>query len=138
MKINIQQTRKQKIISFIWQHFLLLLSLNLMTLGVALCVRSNLGSSVISSLPYVLSLAGPVSFIPEWTIGNYTIFMNFVFVICQIIILRKEFELVQLFQLVIGFVFGWLIDLNMWLTSFLPCNTLTIQVLTQLAGCTIM
>lgn len=133
-----QQTRKQKVISFLWQHFLLLLSLNLMTLGVALCVRSNLGSSVISSLPYVLSLAGPVSFIPEWTIGNYTIFMNFVFVICQIIILRKKFEYVQLFQLVIGFVFGWLIDLNMWLTGFLSCDTLMTQILTQLAGCTIM
>lgn len=132
------QTKKQRIISFFWQHFLLLLSLNLMTLGVALCVRSNLGSSVISSLPYVLSLAGPVSFIPEWTIGNYTIFMNFVFVICQMLILRKEFEYVQLFQLVIGFVFGWLIDLNMWLTGFLSCDTLMTQTLTQLAGCTIM
>ncbi len=133
-----QQTRKQRILSFIWQHFLLLLSLNLMTLGVALCVRSNLGSSVISSLPYVLSLAGPVSFIPAWTIGTYTILMNFIFVICQILILRNRFELVQLFQLVIGFVFGWLIDFNMWLTDFLLCNTLTMQILTQLAGCTIM
>ncbi|HIU55674.1 MAG TPA: hypothetical protein IAB03_07720 [Candidatus Gallibacteroides avistercoris] len=133
-----QQTRKQRILSFIWQHFLLLLSLNLMTLGVALCVRSNLGSSVISSLPYVLSLAGPVSFIPAWTIGTYTILMNFIFVICQILILRNRFELVQLFQLVIGFVFGWLIDFNMWLTDFLLCNTLIMQILTQLAGCTIM
>ena len=132
------QTKKQRIISFFWQHFLLLLSLNLMTLGVALCVRSNLGSSVISSLPYVLSLAGPVSFIPEWTIGNYTIFMNFVFVICQMIILRKEFEFVQLFQLVIGFVFGWLIDFNMWLTDFLVCETLPVQAVTQLLGCTVM
>lgn len=60
-----QQTRKQKIISFLWQHLLLLLSLNLMTLGVALCVRSNLGSSVISSLPYVLSLAGNARLAPE-------------------------------------------------------------------------
>ncbi len=132
------QTRKQRVISFFWQHLLLLLSLNLMTLGVALCVRSNLGSSVISSLPYVLSLAGPVSFIPEWTIGGYTIFMNFVLVICQIIILRSRFELVQLFQLIIGFVFGWLIDFNMWLTDFLSCDTLALQIFVQLAGCTIM
>lgn len=109
-----------------------------MTLGVALCVRSNLGSSVISSLPYVLSLAGPVSFLPEWTIGHYTILMNFVFVICQILILRKQFELVQLFQLLVGFVFGWLIDFNMWLTDFLTCETLVSQILTQLAGCTVM
>lgn len=132
------QTRKQKIISFFWQHFLLLISLNLMTLGVALCVRSNLGSSVISSLPYVFSLAGSVSSIPEWTIGTYTIIMNSIFVIFQILILRNKFEPVQFFQLIIGFVFGWLIDFNMWLTSFLACNTLALQILTQLAGCTIM
>lgn len=133
-----QQTLKQKIVSFVWQHFLLLLSLDLMTLGVALCVRSNLGSSVISSLPYVLSLAGPVSPIPEWTIGTYTILMNFVFVILQILILRKRFEPFQLFQLVIGFVFGWLIDFNMWLTDFISCDTIATQILIQLAGCTVM
>ena len=133
-----QQTTKQKILSFLWQHFLLLISLDLMTLGVALCVRSNLGSSVISSLPLVLSLAGPVSSIPEWSIGTYTILMNFVFVLCQIAILRKRFEMVQLFQLVIGFVFGWLIDFNMWLTDFLVCETLPVQAVTQLLGCTVM
>ncbi len=109
-----------------------------MTLGVALCVRSNLGSSVISSLPLVLSLAGPVSSIPEWSIGTYTILMNFVFVLCQIVILRKKFEFIQLFQLVIGFVFGWLIDFNMWLTDFLICETLSMQAVIQLLGCTVM
>lgn len=119
-----QQTRKQKIISFLWQHLLLLLSLNLMTLGVALCVRSNLGSSVISSLPYVLSLAGNARLAPEWTIGTYTILMNFIFVVCQFLILRKNFEPLQLFQLIVGFFFGWLIDLNMWLTRSVPwCAT---------------
>lgn len=136
--MEIKQTAKQRILSFLWQHFLLLLSLDLMTLGVALCVRSNLGSSVISSLPYVLSLAGPVSFMPDWTIGTYTILMNFVFVILQILILGKRFEAVQLFQLVIGFIFGWLIDFNMWLTDFLICDTLASQILVQLAGCTVM
>lgn len=132
------QTRKQKIISFIWQHFLLLLSLNLMTLGVALCVRSNLGSSVISSLPYVFSLAGNALLAPEWTIGTYTILMNFIFVACQFLILRRNFEPVQLFQLIVGFFFGWLIDFNMWLTRSLVCDTLTLQALTQWAGCTVM
>ncbi len=64
------RTVKEKTVSFLWQHFLLLISLDLMTLGVALCVRSQLGSSVISSLPFVFSLAGPVSRMPEWTIGR--------------------------------------------------------------------
>lgn len=38
---------KDKIVSFLWQHCLLLISLFILTLGVALCIRSNLGSSVI-------------------------------------------------------------------------------------------
>lgn len=129
---------REKVLSFVWQHLLLLVSLYLMTLGVVLCVKSSLGSSVISSLPFVFSLAGPVSRVPEWTIGGYTIAMNFVLVFCQILILRRRFDPMQLFQLVIGFLFGWLIDLNMWLTSGLVCTGLLSQLLAQLAGCTIM
>ena len=77
---------KDKIISFIWQHFLLLISLYVMTLGVAVCVRSQLGSSVISTIPYVMSCAGGfIDVIPSWTIGTYTIIMNAVFVVAQIL-----------------------------------------------------
>lgn len=139
MNITIATTRKEKVLSFIWQHILLLMSLNLMTLGVALCVRSCLGSSVISSLPYVLSLAGEAGFnVPRWSIGGYTIMMNFIFVLCQIAILRRQFDPMQLFQLVIGFIFGWLIDLNMVLTSALTYDTLLSQAVMQFAGCTVM
>ena len=68
---------KDKIISFIWQHVLLLLSLFVMTLGVTVCVRSQLGSSVISTIPYVMESAGKVmDAVPDWTIGTYTILMN--------------------------------------------------------------
>ena len=130
---------KTRVLSFCWQHFLLLCSLYLMTLGVALCVQSRLGSSVISSVPFVLSLAGDGRRgVPAWTIGDYTIGMNFFFVFLQILILRRRFEPVQLFQLLIGFVFGWLIDLNMTLTSGLDCSELWRQGLVQFAGCTVM
>lgn len=139
MNITIATTSKEKVLSFIWQHILLLMSLNLMTLGVALCVRSCLGSSVISSLPYVFSLAGEAgSNVPRWSIGGYTIMMNFILVLCQIAILRKRFDPMQLFQLVIGFIFGWLIDFNMALTSVLTCETLLYQAIVQFAGCTVM
>lgn len=139
MGISIATTRKEKVLSFVWQHLLLLMSLNMMTLGVALCVRSCLGSSVISSLPYVLSLAGADgASVPSWSIGGYTIMMNFILVFCQILILRRRFDPMQLFQLVIGFIFGWLIDLNMYLTSPIVCDTLLSQAMTQLAGCTVM
>lgn len=67
---------KEKIISFCWQHLLLLLSLWIMTLGVAFCVRSHLGSSVISVLPYVFETAGKQGLVPTLTIGQYTYIMN--------------------------------------------------------------
>lgn len=129
---------KDKIVSFVWQHLLLLVSLFLMTMGVALCVRSALGSSVISSLPYVFESAGASGLMPTLTIGQYTYIMNFVFVLLQILILRKRFEPVQLFQLVIGFVFGALIDVNMELTSFMIPTEYVGKTILQIAGCTVM
>lgn len=132
-------TKKDRIISFLWQHVLLLVSLYIMTLGVAVCVRSMLGSSVISTLPYVFETAGKRGLgVPELTIGQYTYVMNAVLVMGQIAVLRRRFEAVQLFQLLVGFVFGSLIDLNMLLTTWLQPATLAAQVAAQVAGCTIL
>ncbi len=131
--------KKEEVISFVWQHILLLVSLYVMTFGVAACVRSQLGSSVISTIPYVMASAGTMlDYIPRWTIGGYTIMMNAIFVVLQILILRKNFEWVQLFQLVIGFFFGMLIDLNMLLTEWMVSENILVNALVQIAGCTIL
>lgn len=124
--------------SFLWQHLLLVISLFIMTLGVAICVRSNFGSSVISSIPLAFTLAGQAGKAPELTIGEYTNIMNIILVVGQILVLRRRFEKMQLFQLVIGFLFGALLDVNMWLTSGLNCQTLTSKAVAQVAGCVIL
>ncbi|MDE6684514.1 MAG: hypothetical protein K2J94_04970, partial [Duncaniella sp.] len=130
---------KEKVIGFVWQHVLLLLSMFFMTFGVALCVRSNLGSGVISSIPMSFSLAGEAGLAPGWTIGGYTNIMNVILVVAQIIVLRRMFEPMQLFQIVIGFVFGCLLDVNMWLTSFFSTyESLPAQVIAQFTGATIL
>ena len=72
---------KPRVIGFLWQHVLLLVSLYVMTLGVALCVRPNMGSSVISSLPMSMSLAGADGMVPALTIGSYTNMMNMLLVV---------------------------------------------------------
>lgn len=131
--------KKSTLISFMWQHILLLISLYIMTLGVAVCVRSQLGSSVISTIPYVMASAGTsIHGIPAWTIGTYTILMNALFVVAQIVVLRREFEWVQLFQLIVGFFFGMLIDLNMLFTRWIAYDSLPLNALVQVAGCTIL
>ncbi len=129
---------KDKIIAFCWQHVLLLISLWIMTAGVAVCVRSMLGSSVISVLPYVFQSAGAQALVPELTIGQYTYIMNGMLVVGQLLVLRSRFELVQLFQLLVGFVFGSLIDVNMLLTSWLVPTVLWQKIVAQIAGCTIL
>ncbi len=64
--------------------------------------------------------------------------MNGVLVLGQILVLRRRFEPVQLFQLLVGFVFGSLIDVNMALTSWLVPATLVEKIVSQVAGCTIL
>lgn len=92
-------SKKDRIVSFLWQHVLLLVSLFIMTFGVAVCVRSMLGSSVISTLPYVFETAGKKGLgVPALTIGQYTYMMNAVLVLGQIVILRSKFEPVQFFS----------------------------------------
>ena len=88
-------TDKTKLLRFVWQLVLLLVSLYVMTLGVSLCVRSELGSSVIATI------AGEEGLAPGLTIGTYSYLLNVCFVLDQILILRRKFELVQLFQLLI-------------------------------------
>ncbi len=129
---------KSRVISFVWQHTLLLFSLYLMTLGVVLCIRSDLGCGVISSIPLSFSLAGENGVVPALSLGNYNIIQNIIFVVLQIMILRRRFEIVQLFQLLIGWVFGWLMDLNMMLTTGIECNGLLECSIAQIVGCTIM
>lgn len=107
-------TKKEKIISFAWQHLLLFIALYIMTLGIAACVKSMLGASVISVLPYVFHDAGTGGLTPSLTIGQYTFIMNALLVVGQVGVLRRQFDPVQLFQLLVGFVFGMLIDLNLY------------------------
>lgn len=134
----ISKLTRTRISEFLWQHLWLLISLYIMTLGVALCVRSNLGSSVISSIPMAFALAGQEGLAPQLTIGGYTNVMNIVLVFLQILVLRRQFEPVQLLQLVIGFLFGALIDINMALTSVLDYSSIWMQIVAQFGGCSVM
>ncbi|MDE6351800.1 MAG: hypothetical protein K2K88_01470 [Muribaculaceae bacterium] len=138
MTTNKKTLSKERIIGFLWQHFMLLISLTIMTLGVALCVRSDLGSSVISSCPLAFTIAGQENMVPSLSLGTYTNILNILLVVGQVIVLRRKFQPIQLLQLVIGIVFGALIDMNMALTAnIIPAN-LTHKIITQLAGCTVM
>ena len=81
--------------------------------GIAFITKSALGTSPISSVPYALSQFTPL------TVGTATIAMNAVFILIQILLLRRRYDPVQLLQLPVAIVFGYLTDFAVWLVSFL-------------------
>lgn len=91
-------------------------------------------------MPLAFSLAGLQTTInvPAWSLGGYTNLLNICLVGVQVLLLRRNFPLIQLLQLVVSVVFGAMIDLNMSLLGTLEANGLVRQIVLQVAGCTIM
>lgn len=111
-------------------YFLLGVILN--SFGVALITKAALGTSPISSLPYVLSFRFPL------TLGGFTFIMNIFFILGQILLLRRKFQWLQLLQMGVNVVFSLVIDVSMNLLFWLVPNTWWEQLLALLAGCTIL
>ena len=99
------------------RYLLLLIGLSIMAFGVAFSIKASLGTSPISSVPYVISLFTPL------TVGTATISMHCVFILLQILILRKNYHPIQLMQLPVAFFFGYLTDFGVWAVQGITCNT---------------
>lgn len=93
------------------RYLLLCAGLFIMSLGVGFSIKAGLGTSPISSLPYVLSLFTPL------TVGTATIAMHCVLILLQILLLRKDFQIIQLMQLPVAFLFGYMTDFALWLLN---------------------
>lgn len=110
------------------RYLLLLVGLSIMAFGVAFSIKASLGTSPISSVPYVTSLFTPL------TVGTATITMHCVFILLQILILRKNYHPVQLMQLPVAFFFGYLTDFGVWAVQGISCNTYWQQWIVCLIG----
>ena len=86
----------------------------IMTTGVALSVKSNLGVSPVSSIPYTMTCVWGIE------MGKATILFHIVLVLLQILILRKKFEVKNLLQIPVGVVFGYFTTFCNFLASFAP------------------
>ncbi|GET24627.1 cytidylate kinase family protein [Prolixibacter sp. NT017] len=108
------------------------LGLFVMAFGVALSVKANLGVSPISCVPYVFSLKYPL------TLGETTIIMNVFLILLQMVLLRKRYQLFQLIQFPVIFLFGIFIDFTLHLISWLNPVSYAGQASTCLLGCVIL
>lgn len=108
---------KRSAASLIKRYLFLCAGLCIMAFGVAFSIEADLGTSPISSLPYVISHLTPLS------VGNTTILMHCAFILIQILILRRKYDPLQLIQLPVAFLFGYLTDFAVWALDKVTYNT---------------
>lgn len=105
------------------------IGLFVMTIGIALSVKSNLGVSPVSSIPYTMTCVWGIE------MGKATILFHIILVLIQILLLRKNFKPVQLSQVLVGVVFGYFTTFCNYMVSFLPTpDNLVIRIIMVLAS----
>ena len=100
--------------------------------GIALITKAALGTSPVSSIPYVLDLA----FTP--TFGETTFALGMVYIVAQIVLLRRDFQPVQLLQVVANLIFSAFIDVSMGLLWWLAPAGFPAQLASLILGCCIL
>ena len=114
------------------RYIVFLIGLFINSLGVSLITKADLGTSPISSIPYVLSLNFP------FTLGQFTIAFSLLLILIQLIILRRNFKVEHLLQIPISILFGYFIDLTMVMLFFVDPQSYISSVIYLLVGCLIL
>lgn len=114
------------------RYLIFLIGLFINSLGVSLITKASLGTSPISSIPYVLSLNFPL------TLGEFTIIFSVFLILLQLLILRRNFKAEHFLQIPISVLFGYFIDLTMSLLDFVEPHSYILQISYLLLGCIIL
>lgn len=101
-------------------------------LGISLVTKAYLGTSPISSLPFVLSLGLTPTF------GELTFAFNMLFLVGQILLQRRNFPMIQLLQIPVTVVFSILIDLFMYLFRHIKPEHYLLSLILLFCGCCVM
>jgi uncharacterized membrane protein YczE len=114
------------------KYFVFVTGIFLMGMGVSLITKSDLGTTPISSVPYVLSMIFPL------TLGYFTFLLSILFLFIEIVILRRDFPKEQYLQLMVGPLFGLFIDLGMSLLAPVSPSRYAVKAMVLLLGCFVL
>lgn len=114
------------------RYIIFIIGLFINSLGVSMITKADLGTSPISSIPYVLSLHFPL------TLGQFTILFSILLIIIQFIILRKHFKAEHLLQIPVSILFGYFIDFTMIILGFVNPSIYITKVIYLLIGCAVL
>ena len=104
-----------------------------MGLGIALTKCAQLGLSTISSVPNVVSIK--FSFL---TLGMWSSIWNFVMILAQLLIQRKNFKPIGLLQIPVSIIFGWFTDFGVWAFSYVPTDLYIVKLSMTVAGVVVL
>lgn len=122
-------TRTETIKRFIF----MIIGLIVTALGLAVCVRADLGISPITTLAYALNQA-----FPALSLGTFVFFQHVAFFILTVVLLRKDFKPFQVLQLPCSFVFGYFVDVWEILLRSLTLDSYFARMFLLLIGCVIV
>lgn len=115
------------------RYILFVISLFFAALWVAFTKHAELGVSPISSVANVMSCK-----YSSLSLGTWLIIWNCILIVGQILILRRKFQLIQLLQVPLSFLFGWFTDFGMWIVSSIPVNSYPIRLIMVVVGIVIL
>lgn len=115
------------------RYFLLITGLFFSAVGVAITKHGELGVSPVSSVANVLSFK-----FTALSLGSWLIVWNFILIIGQVLILRKNFRPVQLLQIPVSFLFGWFTDFGTWCVSSIAAEGYFVRIAFVLIGVIIL
>lgn len=114
------------------RYLLFMVGLWISSLGISLATKAGLGVSPISGIPYVLSVGLPLS------MGTFAFIFNTSYVFGQMIILRKDFEKIQLLQILVSLFFGYFIDLTYSMLSVFTLTNYYQRLICMIIGCFVL
>jgi len=89
-----------------------ILGLFILALGVSFAIKSRLGISPVNSIPYVISQ------VTGTDMGMTVVMVFCVFILLQVILLRRDFKVKELLQIACAFGFGYFLTLSNRLLFF--------------------
>jgi uncharacterized membrane protein YczE len=120
---------KRKIIDLIDRYLILIFALFIIASGIAFSIRALLGTTSGSCLPDAIhNVTGKI------TVGMASIILNTIFLIIQILIMRKKFKLIYLLELAFAIGFGFITDLMLYLTRYIDAPNYFIKWLYCIIG----
>lgn len=111
------------------RYILFVISLFFIGLGIGFTKHGNMGISPVSSVANVMSIR-----FDFMSFGTWLFTTNCLFLLGQIVLLRKKFQPIQLLQIPLSMIFGYFSDFGVWIVSGLPNGMYALRLLWVMCG----